>query len=82
MTRGQRRILGQLVLSGGEFVSVGTLRLALGYSRKFVEKTLLGLYWKPPKGFTLFRMYDREADDWFYRVNTQGGSDGVHVRDG
>ncbi len=61
-------MMGQLVLATGEWLSVGTIRLILGYSRPFVERTMLKLYWEPPKGFTLMRMHKAEADDWFYTV--------------
>lgn len=68
MTKGEKRIIGQLLIDHGEFVSVGNLHLILGYSRAFVERTALRLYHDPPKGFRLIRMHDSEKDEWFYRI--------------
>ena len=63
--------MGQLVAAGGEFVSVATIQLQLGYSREFVDKTARKLYWEPPKGFVLARTFDVEEADWSYMVNSK-----------
>ncbi len=73
MTRGEMRIMGQLIQAGGEWLSVGVIHMILGYSRKFVERTVLKLYWDPPKGMRIFRMYDNEREDWYYRYYAKDG---------
>ena len=71
MTKGEMKLMGQLILDTGEFVSVGSLHMILGYSRRFVEKTMLKLYWDPPKGMFLVRMYKSDVGDWFYRYGNK-----------
>ena len=72
MTRGERRILDELT---GEWhdrwASASKLATVLGYTLRFVERTMDQLYWEPPDGFRLSRTYVRK--DWHYRVINTGG---------
>jgi hypothetical protein len=80
VTRGETRILDELTHEWHDrWVSVAKLATVLGYTCRFVERTASRLYWKPPKGVCLSRMYVRlrggrsgrrlaEDGQWHYRV--------------